>query len=98
MDTAFVCLPNVSAGQSYDLELIEHWEVTGTSIETLHTPSASHSMMHETLSNIVKQSHHQHGMTPSVALHDVAKGVSYAEHHKAAIKDAVGVATALAML
>lgn len=96
--TAFVALPDVGSAQSYDFEMIEHWEVTGLSIETLHTPSCSHPMMYETVNTIMKQSHHQHGLTPSMALHDVAKSVSFAEHHKAALKEAGGVAMALAML
>lgn len=93
-----ILLPAVSSVQTYDLEIIEHWEIHGTSIETLHTPSGSHDMCANTLSAIVKQAHHQHAMTPSMALHDVVKGISFAEHHKAAIKDAVSVAAAIAIL
>lgn len=93
-----ILLPAVSTVQTYDVEIVEHWEVHGTSIETLHTPSGSHDMSANTLSAIIKQAHHQHAMTPSMALHDVVKGISFAEHHKAAIKDAVSVAAAIAIL
>lgn len=93
-----ILLPAVSIAQSYDIEVIEHWEITGSAIETLHTPSGSHAMAADTLSSIIKQGHHQHAMTPSMALHDVCKGISFAEHHKAAIKDAASVATAIALL
>lgn len=95
---AVILLPSVGTPQTYDFEIIEHWEIHGTSIETLHTPSGSHDMCANTLSAIVKQAHHQHSMTPSMALHDVVKGISFAEHHKAAIKDAVSVAAAIAIL
>lgn len=95
---AFVLFPAVSAAQTYDLEFIEHWEVTGSPIETLHTPSGAHSLSADTLHSIVSQAHHQHALTPSMALHDVAKGISFAEHHKAALKDAASVAAAIALL
>lgn len=93
-----IVLPNVSAAQSYDVEIIEHWEVHGSPIETLHTPSSSHSLAAEAVSNLVKHAHHSHSQTPSLSLAGVAKGISYAEHHKTAIKDAGSVAMALALL
>lgn len=93
-----IVFPNTSVGQTYDMEIIEHWEVHGSGIETLHTPSGTHSGSAETVANIIKQAHHQHGLTPSMALHDVAKGVAYGEHHKAALKDAASVAMAVALL
>lgn len=93
-----IMLPLVGAAQSYDIEIIEHWEVHGSSIETLHTPSASHSLAAEAVSNLVKHAHHGHSQSPSLSLASVAKGISYAEHHKTAIKDAGSVAVALAML
>lgn len=93
-----IAFPSVGTAQSYDIEVIEHWEVHGSSIETLHTPSSSHSLAAEAVSNLVKHAHHSHSQTPSLSLAGVAKGISYAEHHKAAIKDAGSVAVALAML
>lgn len=96
--TGVIVLPNTSVAQNYDIELIEHWEVHGSGIETLHTPSGTHAGSAETVANIIKQAHHQHGLTPSMALHDVAKGVAYGEHHKAALKDAASVAMAVALL
>lgn len=93
-----VVLPSVGIAQTYDVEVIEHWEVHGSSIETLHTPSASHSLAAEAVSNLVKHAHHSHSQTPSLSLAGVAKGISFAEHHKTAIKDAGSVAVALAML
>ena len=93
-----VVLPLVGTAQSYDFEIIEHWEVHGSSIETLHTPSSSHSLAAEAVSNLVKHAHHSHSQTPSLSLAGVAKGISFAEHHKTAIKDAGSVAVALAML
>lgn len=93
-----VVLPLVGTAQSYDFEIIEHWEVHGSGIETLHTPSASHSLAAEAVSNLVKHAHHSHSQTPSLSLAGVAKGISFAEHHKTAIKDAGSVAMALAML
>lgn len=95
---AMVVLPLVGTAQSYDFEVIEHWEVHGSSIETLHTPSSSHSLAAEAVSNLVKHAHHSHSQTPSLSLAGVAKGISFAEHHKTAIKDAGSVAMALAML
>lgn len=93
-----IVFPNTAVAQTYDVEIVEHWEVHGSGIETLHTPSGTHSGSAETVANIIKQAHHQHGLTPSMALHDVAKGVAYGEHHKAALKDAASVAAAIALL
>jgi len=93
-----VVLPLVSTAQSYDFEIVEHWEVHGSGIETLHTPSSSHSLAAEAVSNLVKHAHHSHSQTPSMSLAGVAKGISFAEHHKTAIKDAGSVAMALALL
>lgn len=93
-----VILPAMSTAQSYDIELIEHWEVSGSAIETLHTPSASHSVVSETMKTIVQQAHHQHSLTPSMAFKDVVKGVTYAEHHKSALQQAAPLLTAVAML
>lgn len=94
----YFVLPQTAVAQSYDIEIIEHWEICGTTIETLHTPSSSHAQAEELLGNVMKQAHHQQALTPSMALHDVAKGVVYAEHHKAALKQAGEVAAALALL
>ena len=93
-----ILFPGVAAAQTYDIELVEHWEVHGSTIETLHTPSGTHAGSAETVANIIKQAHHQHSLTPSMALHDVAKGVAYGEHHKAALRDAASVAAAVALL
>lgn len=95
---AFYLFPSVASAQSYEIELIEHWEVSGSKIETLHTPSATNALVAEAVSNIVKQSHHQHALTPEVALHDVARGVAYGEHHKSTLQQCASVAAALALL
>jgi len=94
----FIVLPSVASSQSYEIEVIEHWEISGSAIETLHTPSPSHAMASELVSNVIKQAHHQHALTPELAIHDVAKGVIYAQHHKTALKEAASVATAVALL
>jgi len=62
----YVVFPSVGSAQSYEVELVEHWEVHGSTIETLHTPSASHTMAEEVVSSIIKQTHHQHSLTPEV--------------------------------
>lgn len=94
----YYVFPSVASAQSYEVELIEHWEVSGSKIETLHTPSATNSLVAEAVSNIIKQSHHQHALTPEVALHDVARGVAYGEHHKSTLQQCASVAAALALL
>lgn len=98
MGPGIVLFPAVPTAQTYDVEVIEHWEIHGTLIETLHTPSGSHIGSADLAGTLVSQAHHQHALTPSMALHDVAKGIAFAEHHKAAIKDCASVAAALAIL
>lgn len=95
---AWILFPSTPIDQSYDVEIVEHWEIHGSAIETLHTPSGGHIASSDLVHSIVAQAHHQHGLTPSLALHDVAKGVAFAEHHKAALKDCASVAAAIAML
>lgn len=86
------------AGNSIDIEVIEHWEVHGSMIETLHTPSTTHIHTSDFVASMVRETVHRHHASPEAPMHVVAKGVAYAEHHKAALKDAGAVATALAML
>ena len=94
----YVVFPSTGAAQTYDIEIIEHWEVHGTTIETLHTPSPSHSQAAELVSSIVQHAHHQHSLTPSGLFHRVAKAAVGMLHNKAALKQAGEVATALALL
>lgn len=95
---AIAIFPAVSVQQVYDVEIIEHWEVNGSAIETLHTPSPSHGLAADLVGSIISQSHHQHAMNPEKDIHEIAKGVAFAQHHKAALKDAACVASALVML
>lgn len=87
-----------ATAQTYDIELIEHWEVSGSNIETLHTPSPSHAMAANTIRAIAEHSHHQHALQPHLSFASVVKGAVQLEHNKEAMRDASIVGTALAML
>lgn len=84
--------------QNFDLELIEHWEIAGSAIEILHTPSASHSGAYDLVSNIANHSHHQHSLAPHLTFKSVVKDAVKLEHNKAAMQDAGIAATALLAL
>jgi len=86
------------ATQALDFELIEHWEICGSAIETLHTPSASHAAAYDLLQNVTGHAHAHHSMTPSLPLHTLVKDAVKLEHNKSAVKDAGLVATALALI
>lgn len=86
------------ATQSFDMEIIEHWEVHGSVIEPLHTASASLHAAHELTKSIVAHAHSQHSTTPHLSFAQVVKGVAKLEHNKAAMQDVSAVAPALALL
>lgn len=90
--------PSVATAQSYDLEIVEHWEVSGSAIETLHTPSAGHSMVSETIRSVAQQALHQHSMIPHMSFKDVVKGVASAAQHKSALKLAAPLAAAISLI
>lgn len=99
---AYGCLgivfPAVSTAQSYDIEIVEHWEVQGAPIETLHTPSSGHASVSETLRTIVSQAHHQHSLMPQLSFRNILKGVSSAVHHRSALKQAAPLMAALSLI
>ena len=94
----WVTIAPPAAAQTYDIELIEHWEVAGSAIETLHTPSASHQAASDLVRSIAEHAHHSHAMNPHLKFSDVVKGAVQLEHNKEALRDAGVVASALAML
>ncbi len=95
----WIAFPNSSGNtQAFDVEIIEHWEISGSAIETLHTPSASHSGAADLLQSITSHAHSHHSMTPSLHFSTIIKDAAKLEHNKAAMQDAGMVATALAML
>lgn len=94
----WISITAASSQQTYDIELIEHWEIAGSAIETLHTPSPTHSMAAQTIKSIAEHSHHQHSMQPHVSFASVVKGAVRLEHNKEAMRDASIVGTALALL
>lgn len=94
----WISITAASSTQTYDIELIEHWEIAGSAIETLHTPSPTHSMAAQTIKSIAEHSHHQHSMQPHVSFASVVKGAVKLEHNKEAMRDASIVGTALALL
>lgn len=94
----WISVPPPSSTQTFDIELIEHWEIAGSAIETLHTPSPTHSMAAQTIRSIAEHAHHQHSMQPHVSFASVVKGAVKLEHNKEAMRDASIVGTALALL
>lgn len=94
----WVHVPAPSAQQTFDIEIIEHWEIAGSAIETLHTPSPTHGMAADTIRAIAEHSHHQHALQPHLSFSSVVKGAVKLEHNKEAMKDASIVGTALALL
>lgn len=96
---AYVTYTNpTSATQLFDIELIEHWEVHGTSLETLHSTSASHAGAADLVQNLAQTALHQHSLSPHVHFKDVVKGVANLEHNKKAMQDVGIAATCLSML
>lgn len=95
---AYVTIPPLAAAQTYDIEIVEHWEILGNAIETLHTPSPSHAQAHDVIGAVAASAHHQHSLTPAAGLSFIAKAVSFGMQHKSAIKDCAAVATAIGLL
>lgn len=96
---AYVFFENATgSSQSFDVEIVEHWEINGSSIEVLHTPSPSHANAYDLLHNVANSAIHQHSQSPHLSFHSIVKGAVKMEHNKAALQDASCVATALAML
>lgn len=84
--------------QSFDIELIEHWEVHSPSIEPLHTASVSMHAAHQLTTALVSHAHSQHSSQPHLSFAQVVKGVAKMEHNKAAMQDVSALAPALALL
>lgn len=84
--------------QTFDIELVEHWEIIFPGAEQLATPSVSHNHAAEAVRNIVHQAHQTHANHPTLSLKSVIKTVSSMAHNKEVISSIAGVGMALAAL
>jgi len=84
--------------QMYDMELVEHWEIHGSAISQLMTPSPSSHAAYDAVRSLVSHAHTQHSSTPHLTFAQVVKGAVKMEHNKAAMDDVAALAPALALL
>ena len=84
--------------QTLDFEVIEHWEVHGSTISTLHTPSANHVQSQALVTSIMEHVATNHSNNPHLHFKDVVKEAVKLSHNKQACKDAsIAASIALAM-
>jgi len=82
----YIHLSNSSGSAvSFEVEITEHWEVEGETIEILHTPSTSHPILANTISNIYSQAKLLHAKKPDSLFSSMVKQVTKLEHNKAAM-------------
>jgi len=84
--------------QSFDIELVEHWEVIYPGIEQLATPSVSHESAYSMVKNIAHQALQTHSNHPSLSIKSVIKEVAKMTHNKEVMKGIGGLATAVLAL
>jgi len=77
--------------QTYDIELIEHWEVRGAAIEMLHTPSTSHETVNSCVKTIAQSARQHQSSNPQHGFGKVVKFVSNTLHNKAAMQGVEGL-------
>lgn len=87
-----------SGAQMIDLEMVEHWEVHGRTISSLHTPGINHVQTQALVQNVFQHVATNHSHSPHLTFADVAKGAIKLAHNKAAVQDATTAATIVACL
>lgn len=63
---------------TFELELVENWEVRGTSVAPFYTDSHTDPALHHEIVNIVNTAHQRAGLSPSTKFSDVVTSVSKA--------------------
>jgi hypothetical protein len=94
----FVYLNGTGVTQTFDIELVEHWEVIFPGAEQLATPSVSHNHAAEAVRNIVHQAHQTHANHPTLSLKSVVKTVASMAHNKEVVSSIIGIGSAIAAL
>lgn len=93
------CFANQSAGsQTLDFEIVEHWEVHGKDITSLHTPSPNHLQSQSLIQNVVEHLATNHSQNPHFHFKDVLKQAVKLAHNKQAVRDASTVASVVLAL
>lgn len=72
-------------GATLDIEMIEHWEVRGTAIEMLHTPSTAHDTARSAVVALANSARQHHAANPAISFGSACKFVSKTLHNKAAM-------------
>lgn len=94
----FSYLNNAANSITIDLELIEHWEISGRKIHSLHTPSVASAAAHSAITAMVNHSHKSHSLMPHLSFKNVVKDAMALSENKDVLKEAPTVLTTLAML
>lgn len=81
-------------GATLDVEMIEHWEVRGSAIEMLHTPSTAHDTTRSAIVAITNSARQHHATNPSISFGEACKFVSKTIHNKAAMSGVENVVMA----
>lgn len=93
--TSYMTITNSTGfGATLDVEMIEHWEVRGTAIEMLHTPSTAHDTTRSAVVAIANSARQHHAANPSISFGEAAKFVSKTLHNKAAMSGVESVVMA----
>lgn len=87
---------NSTGAQTIDIELVEHWEVHGSAISILHTPSPNHVQSQALIQNLVEHVATNHSNNPHLHFKDVVRDAVKLAHNKQACRDA-GMAASIAL-
>jgi len=84
----------------FDLEMVEHWEICGKTVDALNTPSCGSAELAGSISTLVVSAHQHLAANPHKKYHDALRAVSRDPHVRAAFNGFAGnaITSALALL